>query len=95
VVPNFEALKAYAQKAGIPYHSREERVENGEVHVFYRGRIDGRSKELANYEQVKAFTLLPVPFAQETGELTPTQKIKRKVVAEKYAAQIEAIYPRA
>lgn len=93
VTPNFEALEAYAQEQGIDYHSREELVANEVVHDFYKQRIDGRSQELANYEQVKAFTLLPFPFAQETGELTPTLKIKRKVVAEKYTVQIEAMYP--
>lgn len=93
VTPNFEALEAYAQEQGIMYGSREELVANRLVHDFYKQRIDGRSEELANYEQVKAFTLLPLPFAQETGELTPTLKIKRKVVAEKYTVQIEAMYP--
>ncbi len=93
VVPNFEALEAYAQEKGIVYHSREELVENPEVHAFYKQRIGSRSAELASYEQVKAFTLLPEPFSQESGELTPSQKIKRKVVAENHAAQIEAMYP--
>ena len=93
VVPNFEALESYAREQDIPFQSREELVENGGVHAFYQHRIDGRSDELANYEQVKAFALLPLPFSQETGELTPTQKVKRKVVADKFAAKIDAMYP--
>jgi long-chain acyl-CoA synthetase len=93
VVPNFEALEAYGQEQGIVFDNREELVKNNDVHAFYKQRIDGRSEELANYEQVRIFTLLSVPFAQETGELTPTQKIKRKAIAEKYAVQIEAMYP--
>ena len=92
-MPNFEALEAYAQEQGIVYDNREELVKNSDVHAYYKQRIDGRSQELANYEQVKAFTLLSIPFAQETGELTPTQKIKRKAVAERYMVQIEAMYP--
>ena len=94
IVPNFEALEAYAQAQGIAYRNREELVENKDIYAYYKQRIDGRSAELARYEQVKVFTLLPAPFSQETGELTPTQKIKRKVVAEKYAAQVEAMYPK-
>ena len=94
VVPNFEALEAYAGEQDIAYSSREELVENEDVHAFYKERIDGRSQELARYEQVKTFKLLPEAFTQETGELTPTQKIKRKVVAEKHTAQIEAMYPK-
>lgn len=92
VVPNFEALEAYARGQGIAYRSREELVENPAIHAFYQARIGDHSEELAPYEQVKAFTLLPAPFAQETGELTPSLKIKRKVVAEHYVTQIEAMY---
>lgn len=93
IVPNFEALEAYAREQGIAYRTRDELVQNPAIYAFYLERINGRSQELAPYEQVKAFTLLAAPFAQETGELTPTQKVKRKVVAEKYAAQIESMYP--
>jgi long-chain acyl-CoA synthetase len=93
LVPNFVALEAYAQQQGIAYGSREELVGNDEIYAFYKERIDGRSQELANYERVKIFTLLSTPFAQETGELTPTQKMKRKTISERYAAQIAAMYP--
>jgi len=93
VVPNFEPLEGYAQEQGIAYRTREELVENPAIVAMYQERIGSRSAELAPYEQVKAFALLPTPFAQETGELTPTQKIKRSVVAKKYATQIEAMYP--
>ncbi len=92
LVPNFVALEAYAQEQGIVYRNRKELVGNDEIYAFYKERIDGRSQELANYERVKVFTLLSTPFAQETGELTPTQKMKRKVIAERYAAQIAAMY---
>jgi long-chain acyl-CoA synthetase len=92
IVPNFEALEGYAREHGITFRSWEELVENPAVHAFYQERIDDCSEELAPYEQVKAFTLLPAPLAQETGELTPSLKIKRRVVIEKYAARIEAMY---
>ncbi len=93
VVPNFAALEDVAQARNIPFTTRDDLLQNPEVLAFYRERIDAASEELANYERVKAFTLLPAPFTQETGELTPTQKIKRKVVAEKYAGLIDAMYP--
>ena len=63
------------------------------IQTFYRQRVDNLSQELTPYERVKAFTLLPAPFAQESGELTPSLKIKRRVVAEKFAPQIESMYP--
>ncbi len=93
VVPNFEPLETYAQESGIAYRTRDELVENPKIKALYQERIDACSTELAPYEQVKAFVLLAAPFTQETGELTPTQKVKRKNIAEKYAAQIEAMYP--
>jgi long-chain acyl-CoA synthetase len=93
IVPNFEALEAFAQEQGITFRTREELVENPSVQAFYQDQIASCSAELAPYEQVKAFTLLPAPFAQETGELTPSQKIKRNVILKKFEAQINAMYP--
>ncbi|MBK8984954.1 MAG: long-chain fatty acid--CoA ligase [Chloroflexi bacterium] len=93
VVPNFVALEQYAQAQGIAFTAVSDLVQHPDVIAFYRQRIEAASQELANYERVKAFTLLPASFSQETGELTPTQKIKRKVVAQKYAAHIESMYP--
>lgn len=94
IVPNFVALEAYAEKEGIAFDSHAELVKNDAIHTFYKQRINGRSTELANYEQVKAFKLLPKLFSQETGELTPTQKLKRRVVVNKYNTYIEAMYPK-
>ncbi|MBK6325467.1 MAG: long-chain fatty acid--CoA ligase [Chloroflexi bacterium] len=93
VVPNFAALEEYARVNGIAYTAVTDLIQHPDIIAFYRSRIDAVSQDLANYERVKAFTLLPAPFTQETGELTPTQKIKRKVVTDKYAALIEAMYP--
>ncbi len=93
IVPNFTALEAYAQAQGIGYESRSQLVNEPAIRAFYQGRIAALSEELTPYERVKAFTLLAAPFAQETGELTPSLKIKRRVVAEHFASQIEAMYP--
>lgn len=92
VVPSFPALEEYAKSAGITFSSRDDLVKNSAVIKFYKERIEAQSKELAQYEQVKRFTLLSNDFTQEGGELTPTQKIKRKVVAEKYKDIINAMY---
>ena len=97
VVPNFDALETYARERGIAYRTREELVENPFIHEFYQGRISDQSQELAPYEQVKAFTLLPAPFAQETGELTPSLKMKRKVIEARHRELLDSFYggPRA
>jgi long-chain acyl-CoA synthetase len=93
IVPNFDALEGFARTHGIAYQTREELLKTPAARALYQARVDDLSQELAPYEQVKAFTLLPSPFAQETGELTPSLKIRRRAVAEKYAAEIEAMYP--
>ena len=54
--------------------------------------LDAVNEELARVEQVKTFRILPRPFSVETGELTPTLKLKRRVVARKFAAEIESMY---
>jgi long-chain acyl-CoA synthetase len=93
VVPNFAALETHAAEQGITWGTREDLVKNPDILSFYRARIAGHSEELASYEQVKAFTLLPAPFTQENGEITPSQKIRRNVVLDKYAPFVEAMYP--
>lgn len=93
IVPNFVALETHASAEGLTWQTREELVTHPGIIAFYRARIDSCSQELASFERVKAFTLLPAPFTQETGEMTPSQKVRRKVVLEKYAPLIEAMYP--
>ena len=92
VVPNFAALEEFAKNENIPVATIEDLIQHPKVVAFYQARIDKHSEELAEYERIKKFTLLSAPFVQETGELTPTQKIKRKVVAQNYKALIDAMY---
>ena len=92
VVPAFEPLEAWAKEKGITWSSREELVAHPDVIKFYRDKIDHQTRDLGQVEKVKYFTLMPNEFTQETGELTPTQKIKRKVITEKYADIIESMY---
>jgi long-chain acyl-CoA synthetase len=63
-----------------------------EIKTAVQARIDEVNQQLARVEQVKKFQILPRPFGIDSGELTPTLKIKRKVVAQKYAREIEAMY---
>ena len=94
IVPAFEALEAYAKTWRIAYSSREELVKDPIVLRFLEGRVEARQKDLAGYEKVKRIALLPRPFSQEEGELTPTLKVKRRVVIEKHQDLIEAMYAR-
>jgi long-chain acyl-CoA synthetase len=92
IVPNFVALEEYAKGQGITWHSREELVKNPAIVTLYRTHIDQHSQDLAAFEQVKAFALLPAPLTQEGGEITPSQKIRRRAVTQKYTHLIEGMY---
>jgi long-chain acyl-CoA synthetase len=91
-VPSFEQLEIYCQKHGIPFTSKEEIIKHPDILKLYRERIDERTKGLGQVEKVKKFVLLPQEFSQETGELTPTMKIKRKIISSKYKDIIDSIY---
>ena len=93
IVPSFEAIENVAREKGITFGSREELVKHPEIITFFRDRIDQQSSDLARYETIKAFTLLPREFSQDSGEITPTQKIRRNVVEQHFGPEIEAMYP--
>ena len=94
VVPAMDALEAWAEKQKIKWNSIEELINLPEVTALYRKRIDLNSGELARFETIKKFVLLPKPFSVETGEITPTLKFKRKVISQKYYELIESMYAR-
>jgi len=95
VVPAMEALETWARDKGITWSSVEDLINRRDVLALYRKRIDMNSETLARFETIKKFTLLPRPFTVETGEITPTLKLKRKKISEKYFSLIEAMYQRA
>lgn len=92
LVPSFPALEQHARESNILFSSREELVTKPEIVAFYDRRIKTHCKDLAGYEQIKRFAVLAREFTQEGGELTPTQKIKRWLVEEKYRGIIDALY---
>ncbi|HPS56810.1 MAG TPA: long-chain fatty acid--CoA ligase [Spirochaetota bacterium] len=92
IVPSYENLEDWAKKNSIDFSSRKDLIANPKVNELYKKIIDERQKNLGQVEQIKKFTLLEHEFSQETGEITPTMKIKRKVVKEKYKDLIEAMY---
>lgn len=92
IVPSFENLEAWATDEGISFANRKDLIDNPKVIEFYQNIIDKRQKSLSQVEKIKKFTLLENEFSQETGEITPTMKVKRKVVQEKYKDLIDAMY---
>src|SRR5690606_36388340 len=80
IVPCFDALEEYAKELNIKYHDRLELIKHHQVVEMFEKRVNELQKELAKFEQVKAFKLLPKAFSMDDGELTPTQKLRRKVI---------------
>jgi len=92
IVPAFAALEAYAVKNKIHYLNKEELIADDRIIRLYQSNIEDCQKEFASYEKIKRFTLLANPFSMEAGELTDTLKLRRSVIAQNYAQQINAMY---
>ena len=92
IVPDFEALKEYALNRGITYANDADLIAVPEIHKLIDENIDTLQRDLANFERVRRFTLLNKPFTIEGGELTPSLKVRRKIVEERYAHLIEGMY---
>jgi long-chain acyl-CoA synthetase len=92
IVPDFDSIKEYADTHNIPYNSVTDLANDEEIYKLIENDIGKIQQDLANYERVRKFVLLDKPLTLEDGEITPTQKIKRKVIEEKYANLIEDMY---
>lgn len=92
IIPAFEALKEYARRHKIAFKSVEDLVNNSEIRKFFAERIERLQRGLAGFEKIKRFTLLPHELTIENGELTNTLKIRRPVINNRYASEIEAMY---
>ena len=92
IIPVYPLLEEYAREHGIAFQSREDLCQNRQIHGMLMDRIDTLQQQLAHYEQVKRFTLLPHAFSLERGELTNTLKIKRRVLNENYKKEINKMY---
>ena len=92
IIPVYPLLEDYARAHDIAFESREDLCQNQQIHDMMMERIATLQQQLAHYEQIKRFTLLPHAFSVERGELTNTLKIKRRVLNENYKAQIDAMY---
>ncbi len=92
IVPDFEAIQDYADSNKIRYGRLEELVRSREIHDLIEKDMSEVQKKLANYERVRKFKLLDKPFSLENGEITPSLKVRRKFVEERYGHLIEEMY---
>ena len=92
IVPDYALLEEYARTHDIAFDSREQLCADSRIYRMMMERIATIQQQLAHYEQVKRFTLLPRPFAMAEGELTNTLKLKRQVVCRNFSDEIEKMY---
>ncbi len=92
ISPNFAALEAWVSQQGIATPTRRDLVADPRVIAQYQAIVDRVNENLAHFETIKRFHLVPDEWSLDTGELTPSLKLKRRVILEKYANEMAALY---
>ena len=92
ISPNFPALEQWARERGIAFQSREELVSDPTVIEEFQRILADVNQDLAHFETIKKIVLVPDDFTVSAGEVTPTVKLRRKAIEEKYREQIDALY---
>ena len=92
VVPDFERVRAWARSQGIDKREKAALVEDRRVFDLIKSEVSRLTRELADYEKVKRIGLLPDEFTIDGGELTPTLKVRRRIVEQKYSGLIDSLY---
>lgn len=95
IAPNFPALENWAARQGIGFRSREELVQLPAVHAAFEEIVRRVNAGLANFETIKRFAIVAEEWTVESGELTPSMKLRRNVVLDRHEARIAALYPEA
>jgi len=92
ISPNFAALEAWAKAQGIVTTDHAALVKEAKVVAEYKRIVDGVNKTLSHHETIKRVTVVAEEWAVETGELTPSMKMKRRVIEKKYEREIGEFY---
>jgi long-chain acyl-CoA synthetase len=92
IVPSFDTLREWCRKHDIEYSTDAEMVKDAKVIAKIKSEVDKYNENFGQWEKIKKFTLMSKPWGIDTEELTPTLKLKRRIINEKYASEIEAMY---
>ena len=92
VIPSLEELRFYTSYKKLPLERPEELIGSPEIRSLMVRRISERIKDLSKAEQIQYIKLLPEEFTLEKGELTPTLKVRRRIIAKKYKKEIDMLY---
>jgi long-chain acyl-CoA synthetase len=94
IVPAFDALRSYAKSIGVEAKDNAELARHPRVIEYFKKKVDEVTRDLAPHEKIKKIALLAQEFSVESGELTPTLKVRRKFVEDKHREVIDALYPK-
>jgi long-chain acyl-CoA synthetase len=94
IVPSFDALRLYAKSLGVESKDNAELARNSRIVEYFKKKVDEVTRDLAPHEKIKKIALIDQEFSVESGELTPTLKVRRKFVEDKHRAVIDALYPK-
>ena len=92
IQPDFEALELFAQANGIAA-TGEQLVADQRVVSLFEKEVEAVNAQLSRYEQIKKFWIMPAAWGVDSGELTPTLKLKRRIISDKFKAVIDGLYP--
>jgi long-chain acyl-CoA synthetase len=92
IVPAFSKLEALASRKRILFMHRSELLEHPKVRELYHDIVEDINKDFSRFETLKRFALLPEPFTQEAGELTPTNRLRRQIIERRYRREINGMY---
>ncbi|MFN2431731.1 MAG: long-chain fatty acid--CoA ligase, partial [Gemmatimonadota bacterium] len=92
IVPNLENLRKHAQRSGIPFTDDAGLLVHPQVSSLFEDVLEEVNRDLSHFESLKRFTLLPNDFTIESGELTPTLKVKRNLIESRYVDRIDGMY---
>jgi long-chain acyl-CoA synthetase len=95
IAPYFPLLEDWARENQVAFASREELAANARIHALYKGIVDDLNQSLARFERLKKIIVIPDEFSPESGTLTASMKLRRRVVEERYRKQIEKMYSEA
>ena len=95
ISPNFAALEEWARENDLTYTSRAQLIADPKVQALYESIVEGINGNLARFEKLKRVLLVAEEFTADNGVLTPTMKLRRRVIEERYRKQIEDLYAQA
>jgi len=95
ISPNFPALESWAKANNVTFSSRQDLVTNAQVQSLYEGIVEGVNRNMARFEKLKRVMLVADEFSVDNGALTPTLKLRRSVIEDRYRRQIDELYARA